>query len=262
MGGIIRGRSACLTPQREQFARMVAQGHSFAAAYRAIFPPRQGERSKQAELVAAKRLAHHPAVEERIEQLQQQLLASDPEEMRRRALIVLSKIMAKQLDPRYRRTALDVLKYLDERGRVTIRAEGEKYRALLARLAALKAAEGVRRSRAQSSSARSQGKAEVSEPRTLSVADEPADELNHVVTPANAEDAVRRRAKIEQAIAERRRLRQVENFRPRALPPTAPRPAEPPQAAEEDAGVKEDGFQWARKPGRFGKGGWMRVPVA
>ena len=65
MGGIIRGRSARLTPQREQFAWMVAEGHSFAAAYRAIYPPRQGERSKQAELVAAKRLAHHPAVEQR-----------------------------------------------------------------------------------------------------------------------------------------------------------------------------------------------------
>jgi hypothetical protein len=197
-----------------------------------------------------------------MEALQEELQASDPEEMRRVALTVLSKIMAKQLDPRYRRTALDVLKYLDERERMAIRAEREEYRTLLARLAALQAVEGIRTSRAQSSSARSQRKAEVSESRTLSLANEPAGELNHVVTPENAEDAVRRRAEIEQVIAERRRLRKAENMKSPAPPVMNAQSDDLARAAEEDAPVNETGFRLVRKPGHFGKSNWVRVPIA
>jgi hypothetical protein len=233
---------------------MVAQGHSFAAAYRAIYPPRQGERSKQAELVAAKRLAHHPAVEQRTEELRQQLLASDPDEMRRRALTALSKIMTKRLDPRYRRTAVDVLKYLDERARATIRAEGEKYRVLLARLAALKATEAVIKNRADSPSAQQHVKAGPREAGGVNESKRP-------VTPETAEDVARRRAEIEQVIEERRRMRKSENLKSPAPPVKNARSDDSPRAAEEDAAVEKSGFQWVRKRGHFGKGAWLRVPV-
>jgi hypothetical protein len=52
-----------------------------------------------------------------MEQLQEQLIVSDPVEMRRRATVVLGKILAQRLDPRYRRTAMDVLNYLDQQRR-------------------------------------------------------------------------------------------------------------------------------------------------
>jgi hypothetical protein len=249
-----------LTAQEQRFVTLVVKdGLSFVDAYRLAYPPRNGTRSAGAERVAAKRVAHRPLVQHRMEELREELLASDPEEMRRRALTVLSKIMAKQLDPRYRRTAIDTLRFLDERERVVIKAQREKYRVLVARLTALKTAEAVERSRAQSSSAQQQMKAG---PREAATVDPTEERTKHPPKVENAEETARRRAEIERVIEERRRMRQVENFRPRALPATAPRPADPPQAAEEETTVKEDGFQWVRKPGRFGKGGFVRVPVA
>jgi hypothetical protein len=60
-----------------------------------------------------------------MEQLREELLASNPVEMRRRANAVLGQILAKRLDPRYRRTALDVLKRLDEQERAAASADRE-----------------------------------------------------------------------------------------------------------------------------------------
>jgi hypothetical protein len=61
-----------------------------------------------------------------MEQLREELLDSNPVEMRRRANAVLGQILAKRLDPRYRRTALDVLKRLDDdQERAAARADRE-----------------------------------------------------------------------------------------------------------------------------------------
>jgi hypothetical protein len=249
-----------LTVQEQQFITLVVkEGRSFTDAYRLAYPPRNGTRSAGAERVAAKRVAHRPLVHHRMEELREELLASDPDEMRRRALTVLSKIMAKQLDPRYRRTAIDTLRFLDERERVAIRAEREEYRTLLARLAALRAAEAVEKSRAQSLSARQHPK---TGPRDAAIV-EPAEErgTKRPKTPENAEDAARRRAEIESVIAERRRLRQAENLKS-PLPVVMNSRSDPPQVEEEEAGGKKTGFQWVRKRGCFGKLALVRVPVA
>jgi hypothetical protein len=70
-------------------------------------------------------------------------------------------------------------------------------------------------------------------------------------------------------IIEQRRSREFEPP-PMAVPES--RPGDPPQAAREATLVQENlevnqtavqpagGFQYVRKPGHFGKGGWMRVP--
>jgi hypothetical protein len=84
--------------------------------------------------------------------------AADPVEMRRRANAVLSEILAKRLDPRYRRTALDVLKRLDEQERAAASADREAYRTALAQMAAIDALEGGATKRARSTSAGSQEK--------------------------------------------------------------------------------------------------------
>jgi hypothetical protein len=252
-----------LTAQEQQFITLVVEdGFSFVDAYRLAYPPRNGTRSAGAERVAAKRVAHRPLVQRRIEELREELLANDPNEMRRRALTVLSKIMAKQLDPRYRRTAIDTLRFLDERERVAIRAEREEYRTLLARLAALKAAEAVRTSRAQSPSARPQQGAALRDVTIVHPADQRANEPKPPVTPENAQDVARRRAEIEQVIEERRRMRKVENLKSPAPPVMNAWSDDPPRAAEEDAAAQEDESRLVRKPGHFGKGSWMRVPVA
>src|SRR5215831_6296806 len=91
-----------LTAQEQQFITLVVEeGHSFVDAYRLAYPPRNGTRSAGAERVAAKRVAHLPLVERRMDQLREELIASDPAEMRRRANAVLGQILAKKLDPRY-----------------------------------------------------------------------------------------------------------------------------------------------------------------
>ena len=150
---------ARLTAQEQQFVTLVVEeGYSFVAAYREAYPPRNGTRSAGAERVAARRVAHRPLVEQRMEQLREELLASDPVEMRRRANAVLGQILAKQLDPRYRRTAIDVLRLLDEQERAAARADRESYRTVVAQMAALDAMEGGRTRRARSTSARPRAK--------------------------------------------------------------------------------------------------------
>src|SRR6516225_7909889 len=53
-GGLMRNR---LTPKEEEFVRLVIEdGHSFVSAYRLAYPPRNGTRSRGAELVAARRV--------------------------------------------------------------------------------------------------------------------------------------------------------------------------------------------------------------
>jgi hypothetical protein len=231
-----------LTAQQEQFSRLVADGHSFVAAYRLVYPPRNGTRSARAELVAAKRAAHRPLVEQRIEQLREELLASDPVEMRRRANAALSQILAKRLDPRYRRTALDVLRRLDEQDREAMRADQETYRTALAQMAALEAMEGGPTKRTRSTKL-------------------PAKEH----TPADIDQII---ADIDQLVAAQRHSRDSE---PLPIPVLELRPNDPPQAASEVTPIKEEpvsqaaapqasGFKLVRKPGHFGKGGWMRVP--
>jgi hypothetical protein len=82
-----------------------------------------------------------------MEQLRGELFATNPVEMRRRANAVLSDILAKRLDPRYRRTAIDVLKRLDEQQRA---ADRESLRTISAQLAILDGLEGRTRKRAHS----------------------------------------------------------------------------------------------------------------
>ena len=144
-----------LTAQQDQFVRLVVEeGHTLVGAYRLSYPPRNGPRSAEAERVAAKRVAHRPLVEQRIEQLREELLASDPVEMRSRANFVLGEILAKRLDPRYRRTALDVLKRLDEQERAAMKADREAYRTVVAQMAAIDAIENGATKRVRSTSAK------------------------------------------------------------------------------------------------------------
>jgi hypothetical protein len=86
----------------------------------------------------------------------EELRATDPVEMRRRANFVLGEILAKRVDPRYRRTALDVLRRLDAEQERAERADRESYRTALAQLAAIDAREGGATKRARSTSVGSQ----------------------------------------------------------------------------------------------------------
>jgi hypothetical protein len=70
--------------------------------------------------------------------------------MRRRANAVLGEILAKRLDPRYRRTALDVLKRLDDQERAAARADREAYRTVVAQMAAVATMEAGATKRARS----------------------------------------------------------------------------------------------------------------
>jgi hypothetical protein len=95
------GQRGRLTAKQKQFVRLVVeQGHSYVSAYRLAYPPQIGTRSPGAERVSAKRVAHLPLVERRMDQLREELIASDPAEMRRRANAVLGLILAKRLHPR------------------------------------------------------------------------------------------------------------------------------------------------------------------
>jgi hypothetical protein len=174
----------------------------------------------------------------------EQLRAADPVEMRRRANAVLSEILAKRLDPRYRRTALDVLRRLDDREREAMMADQETYRMAVAQMAALDAIEDGRTNRARSASGRTQTKAQ------------PQVDIDQIIN------------EIDQLVAAQRHSRDSE---PLPIPVLELRPNDPPQAASEVTPIKEEpvsqaaapqasGFKLVRKPGHFGKGGWMRVP--
>lgn len=235
-----------LTAQQDQFVRLVVEeGHTLVGAYRLSYPPRNGPRSAEAERVAAKRVAHRPLVEQRIEQLREELLASDPVEMRSRANFVLGEILAKRLDPRYRRTALDVLKRLDDQERAAMKADREAYRAVVGQMAAIDAIENGATKRVRSTSAKPPAK------------EQPPVDLDQLIN------------EIAQIAEERRRSRELESpLKPvldscQADPPQAPAEATPVQeqlAVNQAAAPSASGFEWVRKPGHFGKGGWVRVP--
>jgi hypothetical protein len=238
------GQRGRLTAQQEQFVRLVVEeGQSFVAAYRLAYPPRKGTRSPGAERVAAKRVAHHQLVEQRMEQLREQLLASDPVEMRRRANAVLGQILAKQLDPRYRRTAADVLKRLDEEERAKARADQEAFRTLTAQMAVLDTIENGGRARSN------QAKGEEKEP--------PQVDLDQIID------------EIDRLVQGQRLARDPEHL---SMPIVETYPEDPPQvtenaipleandAADRDTPPPQRGFRLVRRAGFFGKGSWMREP--
>jgi hypothetical protein len=236
-----------LTNKEEEFCKLIAEeGLTFVAAYRIAYPARQEGRSREAERVAGKRVAHRPRVQARIEQLRAALHAADPAEMRLRANAVLSEILAKRLDPRYRRTAIDVLKRLDDQERATAKAEWETYRKLTKRTEALDAMDGDTTRRDRSASAQA------------SAEEKPQIDLDRIVD------------EIDQMIAAQRQNREVDVV---AMQLRAASPDDPPQApndgmpCEKETPVAQtvvrpaDGFKLVRKPGYFGKGSWVRVPA-
>jgi hypothetical protein len=178
-----------------------------------------------------------------MEQLREELLANDPVEMRRRANAVLGQILAKRLDPRYRRTALDVLKHLDEQERAAAAADRETYRMAVAQLAALDAVEGG--------------------PTKLACAtsDRPTEQERQRI------DAII--DEIDRLVAEQLPGRDIETS---PAPVLDSSPDDPPQIAEEaipgqaelpgsqSAAPPASGVRLVRKPGHFGKGRWMRQP--
>jgi hypothetical protein len=206
-----RGR---LTAREEQFVRLVVEeGHSFVAAFRLAYPPRNGARSAGAERTTAKRVAHRPLVQQRMEQLREELLASNPVEMRRRANAVLGQILAKRLDPRYRRTALDVLKRLDDQESAAMKADREAYGTAVAQIAAFDATEGSARKRARSTSARPPEK------------ERPPVDLNQLIN------------EIAQIAEQRRRSRELE---PPLMPVLDSCFDDPPKAAREATQLLEE----------------------
>jgi hypothetical protein len=238
-----RGR---LTTQQEEFARLVVEeGLSFVAAYRLAYPPRNGTRSPGAERVSAKRLGHHPLVEQRMEQLREELLASDPVEMRRRANAVLGRILAEQLDPRYRRTAMDVLRYLDAQEGTAKLADREAYRTAIAQLTALDTMEGGGRRSARPLSAGLRRSAVSIESSAV------------VMTAGQREAAIDQViAAIDEMIAQRRRHEDPELP---AMAETDPGPGE--QGADqpaEEAVSKANEPRLQRVPGAFGRPIWRR----
>jgi hypothetical protein len=180
-----------------------------------------------------------------MEQLREELLASDPVEMRRRANAVLGQILAKQLDPRYRRTALDVLKRLDDQEHAAARADREAYRTAVAQMAALDTMQGSATKPERSASAK------------LPAKEQPRVDIDQII------------ADIDEIVARRQHSRELE---PPAVPALESCPDEAQEAAAEGTSIQEElavnqvvappasGFLWVRKPGHFGRGGWVRVP--
>ena len=250
-----------LTAQEQRFVTLVVEeGHSYVSAFRLAYPPRNGPRSAGGERVQAKLVARRPLVQQRMEQLREELLASDPIEMRRRALAVLGNILAKRQDPRYRRTALDVLRYLDEQERAASRAEWQEYEALTARIAALDAAEFGTKRRATTSSPRRTAIAAPAKPASPGGVDEQP-EPQRPPAPEDAQVAERRRAELVQVVADRQRMSQSEDARGLALP-KQPSRVHDPQHAAHDTPIADQGSHAVRKPGCFGKPVWMRAPGA
>ena len=141
--GAMRGQNVRLTVQQEQFVKLVVEeGYTLVGAYRRVYLPRNGERSAQAERVAARRVAHHPLVEQRMEELRKQLRAGDPAELRRRANAVLGRILAQELDTRYYRVAVGILRHLDAQERAIEKAGQASLRTALDQLKLLDALDG------------------------------------------------------------------------------------------------------------------------
>lgn len=249
------GAKSRLTMKEERFARLVAaEGHSLVAAYRLVYPPRNGERTVAGEYVAARRVAHRPRVELRIGELREEIVASDPAELRRRALGVLSRILAKQLDPRYRRTALDVLRYLDEHKTAGDIAGWEQYGVAVPQIAALNDIATCRQKHANTVS---------DSPRTeptfpeMDVPEEPEIEQKDPLVVESPEDAERKLAEILQVVKDRQRMRFGQEPETPATQETEGPLNSPPQPSERDAS-EDNGFEYTGRPGFFGKGGWKR----
>jgi hypothetical protein len=191
-----------LTRQQEQFVRLVVEEDaSFVAAYRLAYPPRNGQRSPVAERVAARRVAHNPVIERRMDELRDQLRAGDPVELRRRANAVLGRILGGQLDPKFRRVAMDTLIYLDRQELAAEKSERESLRTALALLDGIEDRGGRRHSRARRrASEMSQERAEPDAGWQHSAVQ------SHRIAETDA-DSERRRAEIDEVIAERRRMR-------------------------------------------------------
>jgi hypothetical protein len=141
--------------------------------------------------------------------------------MRSRALTVLSKILVKQLDPRYRKTAVDVLRLLDQADAI----------------------QGSKAKRGRSASGGPQTKVE------------PQVDIDQII---NEIDQIVAEQRLSQAEPPRM---PVLDSRPVDPPKVAnevtPVKEEPVSQATTPPA---SGFQLVRKPGHFGKGAWMRVP--
>jgi hypothetical protein len=200
------GQKGQITAKQEQFAKLVVEGDaSFSAAYRIVYPPRYGKRSPVAERVAARRVAHHPLVERRMEELRNQLRAGDPVELRRRANAILGGILGQEVDPRYRRAALDTLRYLDQQEREQQKAERESLRMAMAEVALLDAIVGRGTDGRAKVRQRLEELRQVAEEASMSAgsAEQPG------MKPEGGPDpeADRRRAEVDQVIADRQRTR-------------------------------------------------------
>jgi hypothetical protein len=180
-----------------------------------------------------------------MEQLREERLSNDPVEMRRRANAVLGRILAEKLDPRYRRTAMDVLRYLDAQDRTAKMADREAYKTAIAELTAIDVIEGGGRRSARPLSAGLRRSAVSIESSAV------------VMTAGQREAAVDQViAAIDEMIAERRRGGDSE------LPSVAevdPEPGEfrTEQPAEE-AATKVNELRLERLPGAFGRPIWRR----
>jgi hypothetical protein len=194
-------------------------------------------------------VAHRPLVEQRIEEIREELRASDPVEMRRRANAVLGRILEERLDPRYRRTALDVLRYLDGQEREAERSERE---ALRTAIAAIDAIDG-RKGRGSYSSTRLPMNAVPLEPKVAVAGKDRTDEHSRLATPSAFPGVG-----IGQLVEERHTMDY--DSVPPAPPGADPQLCEASEAAEGEPTATERKVRWVRKPGHFGRGGWVRVP--
>jgi len=188
--------------------------------------------------------------------LREEIAASDPEEMRRRALAVLSKIMVKQLDPRYRRTATDVLRYLDGQNRTTKATKWAEYRAAAAQIAALNVIGGGLEKQVRSKPDRSPTH---SVPQELNAMEERQIGQNNPLVEESPEDAKRQLAELKTFVKDRQRARfgEPETQKVREVNSQF---EDLTQATEEDRTAEESQVQLTRRPGYFGKGGWARQP--
>ena len=245
----MKGQRGRLTTQQREFSRLVVEeGLSFVDAYRASYPARSETRSAKAERVAAKRLAHRPHVEKRLEELREQFQASDSEEMRRRAKVALSRILAGRLDPRYRRTALDVLHYLDQQEREVKNVESEAYFAAAAQI--LNIVEPGRRSRQRAASLHA-----LSEVGIAGAPDEGSNESSVLLASEASQEDERRQAEILKVVADRQRLRLGESAIKKV--PEEGFQQEKPIPPKHRAAPK----QFRRRAGHFGQAAWTRVPA-
>jgi hypothetical protein len=194
-----------------------------------------------------------------MEELREQLEAADPGELRRMAFSTLSKIMSKELDPRFRRVAIDTLRYLDQQEREVARVEFEKYLAVTERIAAVDAAEAALERRTAPPSTRRAAKAAPLELVSPGGARIQEGEQQRTLPTEEAQVTARRLAEIQQVVTERQMASRIEDVRGPALP-KQPSRLHDPQDAVHDAPVANQGSRAVRRPGSFGRPVWMPAP--